>query len=97
MPTIKDKVVVITGSTRGFGYAIAESMLEAGATVAITGRSQEAVDSALTKLQPKGRVSGFVSTSAARNRSTNWWSRSSRSSAASISGSTTPAIPTPRA
>ena len=60
MPAIKDKVVVITGSTRGFGYAIAESMLEAGATVAITGRSQSVVESTLTKLQPKGRVSGFV-------------------------------------
>lgn len=60
MSTIKDKVVVITGSTRGFGYAIAESMLEAGAIVAITGRSQSVVESTLTKLQLKGRVSGFV-------------------------------------
>jgi NAD(P)-dependent dehydrogenase (short-subunit alcohol dehydrogenase family) len=60
MPTIKEKVVVITGSTRGFGFAIAESMLEAGATVAITGRSQSVVESTLTKLQPKGHVSGFV-------------------------------------
>jgi len=60
MSTIKDKVVVITGSTRGFGFANAESMLEAGATVAITGRSQKAVEGALSRLQPKGRVSGFV-------------------------------------
>jgi glucose 1-dehydrogenase len=60
MPKLKDKIVVVTGSTRGFGYAIAESMLEAGATVAVTGRSQKAVESALTKLQSKGRVSGFV-------------------------------------
>jgi len=60
MPAIKDKVVVVTGSTRGFGFAIAESMLEAGATVAVTGRSQKVVESTLTKLQPKGRVSGFV-------------------------------------
>jgi glucose 1-dehydrogenase len=60
MSQIKDKVVVITGSTRGFGYAIAQSMLEAGATVAITGRSQGVVESTLTSLQPKGRVSGFV-------------------------------------
>ncbi len=60
MNKLKDKVVVITGSTRGFGFAIAESMLEAGATVAVTGRSQKAVEDALTSLQPKGRVSGFV-------------------------------------
>ena len=57
---LKDKIVVITGSTRGFGYATAESMLEAGAVVAITGRSQQAVERALNDLRPKGRVSGFV-------------------------------------
>jgi glucose 1-dehydrogenase len=60
MSAIKDKVVIITGSTRGFGYAIAESMLEAGATVAVTGRNQKAVDAAWASLQAKGRVSGFV-------------------------------------
>jgi len=60
LSTLKDKIVVVTGSTRGFGFAIAKSMLEAGATVAITGRSQQAVDNSLASLQPKGRVSGFV-------------------------------------
>jgi glucose 1-dehydrogenase len=60
MSAIKDKVVVVTGSTRGFGFAIAESLLEAGATVAVTGRSQGVVQSTLTSLQPKGRVSGYV-------------------------------------
>lgn len=57
---LKDKIVVVTGSTRGFGYAIAESLLEAGAVVAITGRSQQAIDRALANLQSKGRVSGFM-------------------------------------
>lgn len=59
MPAVKDKVVVITGSTRGYGYAIAEAMLEAGAIVAITGRSQETLAEALARLQPRGRVRGF--------------------------------------
>ena len=60
MQTVKEKVIVITGSTRGFGYAIAEAMLEAGAIVAITGRNQVALEGALTHLQSKGRVSGFL-------------------------------------
>ena len=58
--SVKDKVVLVTGSTRGYGYAIAESMLEAGAQVAITGRSREAVDRALENLSPKGHVRGYV-------------------------------------
>ena len=57
---LKEKIVVVTGSSRGFGYAIAGSLLEAGASVAVTGRSQPAVESALTRLRSKGRVSGFV-------------------------------------
>ncbi|HEY6072852.1 MAG TPA: SDR family NAD(P)-dependent oxidoreductase, partial [Anaerolineales bacterium] len=57
---MKDKIVVVTGSSRGFGYAIAESLLEAGAAVAITGRSQEALEQAVSALQPKGRVKGFL-------------------------------------
>ncbi len=57
---LKDKIVVVTGSSRGFGFAIAESLLEAGATVAVTGRSQQALTNSLASLQPKGRMSGFV-------------------------------------
>ena len=57
---LEGKVVVITGSTRGFGLAAAESMLEAGASVAITGRSQEALQKALDLLKAKGRVKGFL-------------------------------------
>ncbi len=40
---MKDKIVVITGSTRGFGYAIARAMLQGGATVVVSGRSRARV------------------------------------------------------
>ena len=57
---MKDQVVVITGSTRGFGYAIAEAMLRAGATVVISGRSEDALDAALESLGRLGSVEGTV-------------------------------------
>lgn len=60
MSSLEGKVVVVTGSTRGFGFASASALLEAGATVAITGRSQDALDRALKDLQPHGSVRGFL-------------------------------------
>ena len=55
---LKEKVVVITGSTRGFGYSIAEAMLRTGATVVTTGRSPEAVQHAIESLRSLGPLSG---------------------------------------
>ena len=55
---LKDKIVVITGSTRGFGYAIAEAMLKRGATVIVTGRNADALQSAVNSLCGLGSVSG---------------------------------------
>lgn len=57
---MKDLIVVITGSTRGFGYAIAEAMLKAGATVVISGRSQAALRKVVKTLQKLGNVTGIV-------------------------------------
>jgi NAD(P)-dependent dehydrogenase (short-subunit alcohol dehydrogenase family) len=57
---MKDKVVVITGSTRGFGYAIAEAMLRAGATVVVSGRSAESLQKAIELLQVLGPVTGMI-------------------------------------
>ncbi len=48
--TLKDKIIVITGSTRGYGFAVAREALAAGATVVISGRSRSSVDAALEKL-----------------------------------------------
>jgi NAD(P)-dependent dehydrogenase (short-subunit alcohol dehydrogenase family) len=57
---LKDKVVVITGSTRGFGYVAAQEILKAGATVIISGRSEEALTQALSGLKPFGNASGWT-------------------------------------
>jgi NAD(P)-dependent dehydrogenase (short-subunit alcohol dehydrogenase family) len=53
---MKNSIVVITGSTRGFGYAIAKAMLEAGATVVISGRSERALRRAARRLGKLGPV-----------------------------------------
>lgn len=60
MTGLQNKVVVITGSTRGFGYASAQAMLDAGANVVISGRSQEALDRALASLRSAGKVEGLA-------------------------------------
>ncbi len=57
---MKDKIVVITGSTRGFGYAIALAMLKAGATVVVTGRSEVTLKKAVESLGSLGDVSGWI-------------------------------------
>jgi NAD(P)-dependent dehydrogenase (short-subunit alcohol dehydrogenase family) len=57
---LKNKIVVITGSTRGFGFSIALEMLKAGATVVISGRSQEAIENSLKLLKSHGTVLGWT-------------------------------------
>ncbi|APJ04268.1 SDR family NAD(P)-dependent oxidoreductase [Silvanigrella aquatica] len=44
------KKALITGSTSGIGYAIAQSLLNEGAAIVINGRTQERVDQAIEKL-----------------------------------------------
>lgn len=47
------KHIVITGSTRGIGYGLADAFLVLGCSVTISGRSQPAVDSAVAALAAK--------------------------------------------
>ncbi|PYE87547.1 SDR family NAD(P)-dependent oxidoreductase [Phyllobacterium leguminum] len=51
---------LITGSTTGIGFSIAEQMLATGAQVIINGRSSERLDAALERLNSRGQVSGIV-------------------------------------
>ena len=47
---LKGKTAIITGGTRGIGFAIVKKFLENGANVALLGSRQETVDKALAKL-----------------------------------------------
>lgn len=47
---------MITGGSSGIGYAVAEAMLEKGASVAITGRRPDVLQQAAGRLRQKGQV-----------------------------------------
>jgi 3-oxoacyl-[acyl-carrier protein] reductase len=66
-PSLKDRVVLITGGSRGFGWFIAEELLKSGARVALTARGEEALKKVAADIENrygKGRcvtVAGDVS------------------------------------
>lgn len=47
------KVIVITGSTKGIGYGLAEEFLKRGCSVVVSGRNQTALDNAVAALSAK--------------------------------------------
>ena len=60
MLDMKDKVVVITGATRGIGLETAKLFLESGACVIILGSKEESVTNAITTLSKEGySIDGF--------------------------------------
>ena len=59
---LRDKVAVVTGGTRGIGYAIVKKYLENGAKVILFGSREETVNKALTSLEKENSswdVSGY--------------------------------------
>lgn len=48
------RTALITGSTRGIGFALAQGLAESGATVIVNSRQQAAVDEAVGKLKAMG-------------------------------------------
>jgi NAD(P)-dependent dehydrogenase (short-subunit alcohol dehydrogenase family) len=55
------KNIVITGSTRGIGYGLADSFLALGCSVVVSGRTQEGVEAAVSSLATRhdaGRIVG---------------------------------------
>lgn len=56
------KLALVSGSTAGIGYAIAEALANEGAQVIVNGRTASRVEDAVQKLQKagvRGRVEGF--------------------------------------
>ena len=50
---LKNKVAIVTGGTRGIGYAVVEKFLQNGATVVLFGSRQETVTKAVASLKKK--------------------------------------------
>ena len=58
--SIEGKVAVVTGGSKGIGYAIADALITHGAKAMICGRSKGDVSAAVDALSPKGTVKGEV-------------------------------------
>ncbi len=59
--SLENKVVYITGGTKGIGYGVAKTLVEAGMRVAISGRNLEAAEKAAKALGDENTVLGLAS------------------------------------
>jgi gluconate 5-dehydrogenase len=52
---VKGKIALITGSSRGIGYTLAEGLLESGAKVILNGREKDTLNQAVNSFKEKDR------------------------------------------
>jgi 3-oxoacyl-[acyl-carrier protein] reductase len=59
---LSNKIAIVTGGTKGIGRAIAESLVTAGAGVAITARNEDEIGRAVAELKKlgAGTIAGYV-------------------------------------
>ena len=60
---LQDKVAIVTGGSRGIGYAIVETFLREGARVVLTASSESSAQKAVEKLKqayPDARITGIA-------------------------------------
>jgi len=56
---LSGKTALVTGAHRGLGFAIAKGLVQAGATVVINGRNEQALAAAAEKLGPNASARAF--------------------------------------
>jgi len=60
---LQNKTALVSGSTKGIGFAIAQQLVREGARVIVNGRTDKAVTEAVRQIQgdaPKAKVEGFA-------------------------------------
>ena len=57
---LKNKTALVTGGSKGIGYAVAEALLSEGAGVMICARKESELKSAVERLSKKGNVAGVI-------------------------------------
>jgi NAD(P)-dependent dehydrogenase (short-subunit alcohol dehydrogenase family) len=57
---LSDKMALVTGSTRGIGFAAARGLLEAGADVVVNGRTETGVEETVSRLDANGKARGVA-------------------------------------
>ncbi len=57
---MQNRTALVTGGSKGIGYALAEALLKNGANVFVCGRDERGLEHALGRLSGHGRVAGSV-------------------------------------